>query len=127
MSYSRWNTSKWYTYWTTTSSESTEFKLPTRRLKRNQVFEVADYESYQISYGDIQDKSMATIISKAKELYPEATWEELMELQSYILQFKQDVDNRFKRKTFFLFEWWYPIRNKVYCIVRDLKNIICQK
>jgi hypothetical protein len=68
MSYSRWITSIWYTYWSA-SSEETTYKLPTKKLKYNQAFTICDFPSYDITYGELMTKDINTILQEVKEVY----------------------------------------------------------
>ena len=133
MSYSRWSNSRWYTFWSSVGSADMEFKLPTRKLKYNQTFEICDIPSYFLTYEDIEVKGIKVILEEVKKLYskdgilPEIikedriytykanspTWEELQELQDYIFEFKKDIDNHFKLINFIKYEWYYPLRNKI--------------
>lgn len=117
MSYSRWSNSRWYTFWSC-FSEQTDYKLPTNRLKNNQVFEICDDPSYHTTYGDIKKYGTEQIISEViltyandKKIPP--THEELDELEGYLKRFVDDVDTHFKLTVFFRYEWYYPFRNKV--------------
>jgi hypothetical protein len=114
MSYSRWSYSIWYTFWSA-SSESTEFRLPTKKLKYNQVFEICDCPSYSITYGDLMTKDLNTILQEVKEVYKDKdlTEDELFELSDYLIRFIDDVNYDFKWNMFFLYSWYYPIRNKL--------------
>lgn len=132
MSYSRWGNSRWYTYW----SEDTpiHFKLPTKRLKRKQVFVISDFPSYFISYGDLQDLGMGMIWDKIRQFYwrehpytklpsakkPSET--EMQELMEYIKQWRQDVDEHFKLPVFLKYEWYFPLRNKILRLWKRLKR-----
>ena len=125
MAYSRWGSSRWYTYW----SEETpiHFKLPTKRLKRRQVFVISDFPSYFLSYGDLEDKGMGLVWDEIREFYwrdrkyisklppsakkPSET--EMQELLGYVKQWRQDVDNHFKLLVFLKYEWYFPLRNKI--------------
>ena len=148
MSYSRWSTSVWYTYWTC-FSEDCKFKLPTARLKHNQVFEICDFRKNMFfTYKEITE-DVAACIERVVEYYSkpfegkmfkhindknEAVYEdvvhepvtysaeELEELQGYMLEFKRDVDLHFQFKQFFLSEWYYPIRNAVLVKLKSWKT-----
>lgn len=129
MSYSRWGNSRWYTYW----SEDTpiHFKLPTKRLKRKQVFVISDFPSYFISYGDLEDKGIGLIWDEIREFYwkerphtklpaakkPSET--EMRELMGYVQQWRQDVDEHFKLQVFLKYEWYFPLRNKILRYVKQ--------
>lgn len=136
MSYSRWSTSIWYTFWTS-MSESSEFKWPTTRLKENQFFEICDLvSSYHISYGELSKLGVDGVIEEVRNFYSnshkvrilgeeemfkkEYTDEEFDELKIYLLEFMRDVDEHFKWKNFFRYEWYYPVRNWVYRKIRAL-------
>lgn len=126
MSYSRWNNSKWYTYWDTSWSYPLEFKLPTKELKNKQVFTVCSvgnftYEDLIINMEECLDK-VRVDSSYNKEIliedeYTEVTifptYEEMEELETYIKKFKEDIDNHFKLWNFLKFEWYWPIKIKI--------------
>lgn len=138
MSYSRWSTSTWYTYWSA-SSPSCEFRLPTKKLRHSQVFEICGIPEYQVTYGDLMTKDIGTILDQVKTYFlqpikkdmlvdivdgewiyeekelPGVTYteQEMMELMGYLNEFTKDVSNSFKLKTFFYENWYLPIRNKV--------------
>jgi hypothetical protein len=62
MSYSRWSNSVWYTFWTAYPGTKTEFKLPTKKLKDSQMFEICDFPSYYVTYGYIKKKGLDQIL-----------------------------------------------------------------
>lgn len=123
MSYSRWGNSRWYTYW----SEETpiHFKLPTKILKRKQIFVISDFPSYFLSYGELEDKGMGLVWDEIREFYwkerkhiklpppkkPSET--EMQELMEYVKQWRQDVDDHFKLSVFLKYEWCIPLKNKI--------------
>ena len=145
MSYSRWGSSRWYTFWSSVGSSDMEFKLPTRKLKYNQTFEICDIPSYFLTYEDIEVKGIKAILEEVKEVYSRdqtlpfvedtvdgkfifkkqvcspipPNWEELKELQDYIFEFKKDIDNHFKLINFIKYEWYYPLRNKIINYVKN--------
>lgn len=114
MSYSRWSNSVWYTFWTT-DSDSMEYKFPTKKLKYNQIFQICDSPSYYITYGDLMTKDINSILQEVKELYKDKkpTEDELYELSEYLMKFIDDINDHFKWYNFFLYEWYYPLRNKL--------------
>jgi hypothetical protein len=119
MAYSRWSNSYWYTFWSSRSETETQFKWPTKQLKRKQVFEICDMRPFFISYGDLEDDGLGKIINRVKRFYKRTrpnnkpTEEQLRELMDYIEEWRKDVDRHFKFSTFMLYEWYYPIRNKI--------------
>lgn len=141
MSYSRWGNSRWYTFWSSVGDTDMEFKLPTRKLKYNQTFEICDIPSYFLTYEDIEVKGIKAILEEVKKLYSKdyegisseiikedrtytykansPTLEELQELQDYIFEFKKDIDNHFKLINFIKYEWYYPLRNKIINYVKN--------
>lgn len=151
MSYSRWSNSTWYTFWTS-MSEKTEYKFPTKKIKNEQYFEICDFPSFHVSYGDIKSKGIDNIIDEVKELYSKPyegsimktvtdengkfnpvyephtynaknpTNDELSELKGYLERFVNDVDKDFRFFRFMKYEWYYPIRNKIRWKIRDLKK-----
>ena len=126
MSYSRWSHSTWYTFWSG-AGESTDYKLPTKSLKDAQVFEICDFPSYYITYGELMNDGLYTILERVQAYYRQShsrftdhipyikspTKEEMDELGSYLLEFVKDVDDHFKWYNFFRYEWYYPVRNKI--------------
>lgn len=137
MAYSRFSTSVWYTFW---FAQEMEFKWPTKKLKNSQVFEICDFPSYHITYDELKSKDWRTIIKDIKRFYKRPhsgkllgtdengkmvynpttypaknpTAQELNELIDYFKAFIKDVDDHFKFWTFVRYEWYYPIRNKIY-------------
>ena len=112
MSYSRWSNSRWYTFWTC-FGEQMEYKLPTKRLKGNQVFEICDDPSLCFTYKTITELGIENVLLEVRLTFPYATDTELEELWSYMELFIKDVDNHFKIVNFFKYEWWYPFINKL--------------
>jgi hypothetical protein len=143
MSYSRWSNSTWYTFWTA-FSERTEYKFPTQKLKETQVFEICDFPSLHFTYKEIAE-GLDPVLEKVRETYSKPyegnmlvsitngkaeyepttynakspTDDELMELTLYLLEFKRDVDHHFEPFNFFLYEWYYPTRNRIHWKIRD--------
>jgi hypothetical protein len=123
MAYSRWNKySVWYTFWTATLSEPTQFRLPTKKRKDNQYFEICDMPSYYVSYGELKQKGIKQVVKEIHAVYQKNNFpfSEYTNLRWYLIQFISDVDEHFEWKNFFLYEWWYPIRNRIYFMWRDL-------
>ena len=138
MSYSRWSTSVWYTFWAATIDLS--YKWPTNELKRSQVFEICDMPSFRLTYGELQDKGMTSILEEINTFYNKdhsgnifagfvdgvSTYEpmnyvakepnilEMLELTEYIRRWEADVDEHFKFINFIKYEWYYPLKNKCY-------------
>jgi len=62
---------------------------------------------------------MGRMISKIKKVFRKINpnkppnEEDIRELMNYINTWREDVDRHFKFSTFMLFEWYYPIRNKI--------------
>ncbi len=120
MAYSRFGSSRWYTYWY--EDYRSGIKFPTRKEKRKQMFMIHDYPTYIISYGDLQNKGMSKIWDDIRLFYWTDTEEfkakkpsetEMQELMGYIKQWRQDVDNYFKLHIFLKYEWYFPLRNKI--------------
>ena len=132
MAYSRFSKqSNWYCFWSSMGGEDSTYKLPTRRLKRNQVFEICDMPCYRVTYGEIIDRGIPAIIDDIRLFYdyPHGDWpakkpteKEMMMMYDYIKRFIQDVDDHFKTWNFFMFEWYYPIRNKAHRIWKKITN-----
>jgi hypothetical protein len=127
MSYSRWSASIWYTFWA--FSGDTSFKLPTKKLKNSQVFEICDFPSYCVTYGELMNNGLFDTLDDIKKFYSKdhlydvnsnsvykaknPTNEEMDELCMYLIRFIEDVDDHFKWFNFFKYEWYYPLRNKI--------------
>ena len=113
MSYSRWSNSKWYTFWS--GCGTTQFKLPTQKLKNCQTFQIVDMPGTKITYGELMDRGIYRILQDVRDVYlgEYITENEIFELKMYLLEFMIDVDNHFRWFTFFRYEWYYPIRYKI--------------
>jgi len=119
MSYSRWSYSTWYTFWASLG-EGCEFKFPTKKLKHKQTFEICDFPSYYITYGELMENGLLETLDDVKRVYTHGgvnaknpTEDELDELGVYLLEFVKDVDEHFEWGNFFRYEWYYPLRNKI--------------
>lgn len=139
MSYSRWSNSRWYTFWSAIGSSNLEYSFPLKKLKNKQCFEICDIPSFFVTYGEIKSKGIDQILKDVVDFYSKPyegtkwdpkegnennyiphtyiakpiTIDELNELKGYINSFVIDIDEHFRLKTFFLYEWYYPSRNKV--------------
>lgn len=83
MSYSRWITSDWYTFWNSSNSE-----LP-KDQQLLTLWHVTKQED--VIYKDA--KLLDT--NNLKEIFPEATIEDIDEVLAYINEFIADVDKEF--------------------------------
>lgn len=138
MSYSRWGTSAWYTFWNSGSP-----KLPWS--KPDQIFEICDFPSFRTTYGAIRSDIDGVIGAVAlfydqehpgqvyggivpesgKPFYEDTVWPakrptelELEELKQYMLTFVEDMDNHFSLREYLRYEVWYPIRNWLHRSIR---------
>jgi len=138
MSYSRWSSSRWYTFWRTDGSS--DYGFPTEKRKRAQVFEICDFPSYQITYGELVDKGAYTVLREVKAFYSKPhteeinsynqdeyeteysdtlfiaknpTGPELVELSGYIAQFQKDVDEAFTLKSYLNDIWHLKIKRSI--------------
>jgi hypothetical protein len=133
MSYSRFSNSTWYTFWSSVSPKGFN-------KKQEQVFEICDFPSYSVTYKQIKDNIDKVILDvnefyskehsgqmfdgideNRKFIYKPHVWgprnpseDELDELKEYMLQFVEDVDYHFKPLVYLKYEYYYPIRNKLY-------------
>lgn len=129
MAYSRWSHSIWYTFWSAAGPDNT-FKLPTKKLKDKQVFEICDYSPFYVTYGELK-KDFKSKVKEIEQFYSKQhtskinqeiitwnaknpTFEQMVEIRKYLLEFIADVDNHFKWNNFFSHEWYYPIKNKIF-------------
>ena len=127
MSYSRWSkNSPWYTFWSASCSEQTNYRFPTKRLMRNQCFEICDVDKpIHISYGLLKDIGIKGVIKQVRETYKDRDYiksSDYTSLRWQLVRFMSDVQQDFRWHRFFLYEWYYPIRNKIYFFFRDLRN-----
>ena len=83
MSYSRWITSNWYSFWNTLSGESKEDQ-------RLSLWHVTN-DCTDFLYGDLETFDLSTM----KTFFPEASEEDLIEGLGYIKEFLEDVDCEF--------------------------------
>lgn len=117
MAYSRWSKdSVWYTFWSSYCSESLKFKLPTKKLKNSQCFEICDYPTYFITYHDLKTKGIKKMVADVQHFYRElkiTKFSDYTELRKQLIFFMDDVDEHFKWKNFFYHEWYIPVRNKI--------------
>jgi hypothetical protein len=116
MSYSRWGSSNWHTYWAVGDSIQ----------KQDQCFEICDFPSYRITYKELKEKGIEEVIEGVKAFYEKShggkirgkiidklglsnkatyvntvfkpknpTTAELKELGKYIKEWEKDVDEHF--------------------------------
>jgi len=138
MSYSRWSNSRWYTFWR--SEEETSFAFPTEKRKRAQVFEICDFPSYQITYGELIDKGAYKVLREIRAFYTKPhtgeiassykdgyeteysdtifepknpTGPELVELSGYLAQWQKDVDEAFTLQTYLKDLWEFKIKRGI--------------
>lgn len=69
MSYSRWYNSTWYTFWSASTGVTSRYKWPTRKLKRQQTFEICDFPSYYLTYGELEDKGINSVLLDIRRFY----------------------------------------------------------
>lgn len=120
MAYSRkTDESIWYVFWTATGP-SNEFKLPTQKLKDQQLLCIHDTPSYLVTYGELK-KNFKRKVKEIEEFYfhdyliegqavpaKKPTFKQMCELRRHLLTFISDVDEHFKWKKFFRNEWYSP-------------------
>jgi uncharacterized protein (DUF2147 family) len=114
MSYSRWSSSIWYTFWR--ADEFSNITFPTQKRKLAQVFEICDFPSYYVTYGELMDKGIIQVLREVKEFYKEKknpTGSELVELSGYIAQFQKDVDEAFTLKSYLNDIWHLKIKRSI--------------
>lgn len=127
MAYSRWSkTSVWYTFWSANCSTDCEFKLPTKKNKDDQCFEICDYPPYYVSYGTLDKDGIKKVVKDIQDFYRENNKEtelsDYTSLRWYLVQFMCDVDEHFKYHTFFYHEWYIPVRNQIVWKYRSIKK-----
>ena len=127
MSYSRWSKySVWYTFWDAGASDPTRFKLPTKRLRDNQYFEICDFdEPIHISYKMLKEIGIKGVVKQVQETYKDRTnikFSDYSKLRWQLIEFMTDVDEHFQWINFFKYEWWYPVRSEVIWFFRKFKK-----
>ena len=80
MSYSRWGSSVWYTYWCVTYSNKRD----------DQRFDICAVTSF--TYGQLK-KYLTDCLARTKELVESASEKEIDELREYMLSFMTDVES----------------------------------
>jgi hypothetical protein len=132
MAYSRWGSSIWYTFWCASNRKN---KLPTKKLKYGESFEICDFPSYIITYGDLKTKGLDSVLNDVKSFYSlkhtcnvfkgfvdgvmefnpgetepkNITFDDLEELRGYLNEFITDVDKHysfFNIYNFIKYEWF---------------------
>jgi hypothetical protein len=138
MSYSRWSSSTWYTFWS--SDSKSNYALPTNKRKRAQVFEICDFPSYRITYGELIDKGEYTVLREIKAFYTKEhagsiadslgeeyeveysdkifapknpTGQELLELSGYISKWQKEVEAAFTIKSYLKDLWNLKIKTGI--------------
>jgi hypothetical protein len=130
MSYSRWGDSIWDTFWCV--SHDKKYQFPSQKLKNEERFEICDFPSYLVSYGTIKNKGIDVVLNEVKEYYSKEhhgrifdgfvdgkihykdgvfdvknpTYEQILELKGYLEEFIKDVDDWYKWKNYFYYEWY---------------------
>ena len=146
MAYSRWSSSRWYTFWA--YDKPMEYNIPTKILKDQQIFEICDIPTFCITYGQIKRDGIFKTLMDVKKFYDEpstvnvltkldsgeyiyedhstchepVSFKELQELKTYIEMFITDVDEHFEPYNFFVYEWYYPMRNSIHASFTTLKE-----
>lgn len=137
MAYSRWGGSIWYCFWLASEKK---YGFPTKDLKDKQLFEICDFPSYMVSYGTIKAKGIDGVVKEIEDFFSKThngqmfkgfsddgemtygettfeaknpTTEELNELKGYLELFVKDVDEHFKWKNFFYYEWYLELRQDI--------------
>jgi hypothetical protein len=116
MSYSRWGSSRWYTYWTSAPehdnkkqwqkfvicdfAKTFEFTYKELSLNIEKILdEVCDYHSKAHTVKMLKDWSLKSKDYEEVEIKPDPVSQaERDELKGYMLQFLKDMDNEFKKK-----------------------------
>jgi hypothetical protein len=138
MSYSRWSSSRWYTFWR--ADEFSNVTFPTQKRKRAQVFEICDFPSYYLTYGELVDKGAYKVLREIKAFYSKShtgevassykdgyvteysdtifepknpTGHELLELSGYIAKWQKDVDEAFTLKSYLKDLWGLKIKRGI--------------
>lgn len=124
MSYSRWSKdSVWYCYWSAWGPEN-QYKWPTKKLKYSQCFEVCDFPSYFVTYGQLKTIGLKQVVKEMQDFYKDKKegiqLSDYTKMRRYLIEFMTDVDEHFKWDRFFLYEWYYPIRNKLWWKCRKI-------
>ena len=90
--------------------------------RKNILEEVKEFysKSYEVNLLTSFDENKNPIYTLQNTTVNIPTKEELTELKTYLINFKEDIDNHFKFWNFMKFEWYYPIRNKFFFKIKKL-------
>ena len=89
MSYSRWIGSRWYTYWSASSSSED---------KNSQVFRIEDILTpLEFTFKELSEDIEGCLAKVGVEFF-DATEDELIELYVYMMRFLNDINIEFKEK-----------------------------
>jgi len=118
MIYSRWgNGSVWYCFWNKYKAEM-KYKLPTKKLKNKQTFQIYDVPNYYVTYGYIKENGIGKVLDEINAFYrkngKKIKEDNLMKLMLNIKSFVTSVDNSFKLRSFFHDNWILPIKQSKY-------------
>jgi hypothetical protein len=83
MSYTRWSTSNWYSFYNSSSENSS------KEDQALSLWHVTETKTY--TYKELQSMG----IGKLQSLYPDATEEDILEAMDIIARFKKDVCDDF--------------------------------
>jgi hypothetical protein len=85
MSYTRWSSSNWYSFYNSSSKDSTKDD------QALSLWHVSETKTY--TYKELQSMGKG----KLHTLYPNASEEDILEAMDIISRFKNDVSNEFER------------------------------
>jgi len=86
MSYSRWGSSDWYTFWCSSSEEI--------ETKDNAIFEICGVTRFTAK--ELRN-DIKSCLATVKELQPNADEEDIDELSIYMRRFLKDVDKEYNK------------------------------
>jgi hypothetical protein len=92
----------------------------------NQCFEICDpEESIYISYKLLKEIGIKGVVKQVQEVYKDRHYikfSDYTDLRWQLVRFMTDVEEDFKWHKFFVNEWYYPTRNKIYRFFRNLQK-----
>jgi hypothetical protein len=90
----------------------------------NQCFEICDPDKpVYISYSSLKKIGIKGVVKNVQTIYKDRHYikfSDYTDLRWQLVRFMADVEEDFKWHKFFVNEWWYPIRNRIYFMWRDL-------
>ncbi len=103
----------------------TRFRLPTKRLKKRERIRFWDsVSSVEIKYGDLEGGGIGACLSRVRRSLKVGKFTEFhaMEVLKDLIRFREEVEDYYNRKNWFLYEWYYPLESKIQKLLKKGNN-----